>query len=225
MLRPQPPRRRPWHVAARDEPSCSLARAAERSSKICAAVSGQLRLDDALLLQAADCYSWSGASTAAACGLARLMRLAHSRGCVVSDCDAKDEAWRERAQRMRHHATAPAALRCLQAVLDTAELRIATPFPPPPPFPPPVPPPPPPAAATARAAAAIARAAAPFARARARLCAALRGLPPRHGRPPRRGRRRGCGRRRRRPTRRRACGARRPSARRRGCGSGCVKQD
>ena len=145
MLRPQPPRF--GGVGTQpdaSEPSCSLERAAElelEDLRRCERTS--CSLDDALLLQAADCLSWSGASTAAACGLARLYRTA-GRGCVVSDCDAKDEAWRERAQRMRHHATAPAALRCLQAVLDTAEQRIATPFPPPPPFPPPVPPPPPP---------------------------------------------------------------------------------
>ena len=113
MLRPQPPRFGGLGTAqpAREEPSCSLERAAElelEDLRRCERTS--CSLDDALLLQAADCLSWSGASTAAAGGLTRLMRLAHSRGCVVSDCDAKDEAWRERAQRMRHHAAAPAAL-------------------------------------------------------------------------------------------------------------------
>ena len=52
-----------------------------------------------------------------------------SRGCVVSDCDAKDEAWRERAAAHARQLTPARRRRCarLQAVLDTAERRIATP--------------------------------------------------------------------------------------------------
>ena len=78
MLRPQPPRFGGLGTSqpAREEPSCSLERAAElelEDLRRCERTS--CSLDDALLLQAADCYSWSGASTAAACGLTRLRRL------------------------------------------------------------------------------------------------------------------------------------------------------